>query len=177
MDLRAFQRSTIAPCLLAVMLAVAACRPPARLVLLTPAPCRTCDEHEESTGSRAFLEEHAVPASRGAATGVGSVRAIARLPLVAIELFYDPGCAACRELVGDELPKLGRATGVLILTRSRDIRDPAVLEELDRRLASTGHELQAFPVAFAARDVFQGLDAVRAGLRDLPAAVASLPKQ
>jgi hypothetical protein len=81
--------------------------------------------------------------------------------------YYSPDCPSCTLFLIEELPKLEERLGREIEVRPRDIRDPGVLDELDRLLSWHQMKLTALPVLVAAGGVLEGDQAIRSGLQTL----------
>ncbi len=78
--------------------------------------------------------------------------------------YYTPDCPACTQFLVEELPKVEERLGREIEVETRNIRDPGVLDELDRLLSWHQVALSAFPVLVAAGGVLEGEQQIRADL-------------
>ena len=72
------------------------------------------------------------------------------------DYYYSSDCRSCREFIEKGIPELELKLGVGIKLNKKDIHDPEVFEELDKRLAVMGIKNQAFPVFFYNDQVLQG---------------------
>ncbi len=88
------------------------------------------------------------------------------LEVLLVDFYFDPGCGDCDEYLERGLPSAVERAGKVLRLARHSILDAATLPQLGRRLAGQGQALAKLPVAFVGDRAYQGLDAIREGVRE-----------
>jgi hypothetical protein len=95
----------------------------------------------------------------GAATRGDTARGLLR-----VDLYYDPGCRACDELLDRGVPAIAEAAGVTVVLTRHDVTDRRTLDQLSELLSQRGIALTSLPLAVVGDAVLQGIPAIEQGL-------------
>lgn len=85
--------------------------------------------------------------------------------VVQIDLYLEPACKGCLQYFNQELPPVALEAGKLVRVAQLDSSDPKRLAQLKKRLRRHGSGLEIMPVAFVDGKVYQGLQAIKSGIR------------
>ena len=86
--------------------------------------------------------------------------------VVLIDLYLEPECRGCQRYFGRELPRAAQAASKLVRVARFDVREPKRLAQLENRLRWHGMRVEIMPVAFVGGKAYQGLPAIKTGVRD-----------
>ncbi len=87
------------------------------------------------------------------------------LEVLLVDFYFDPGCGDCDEYLERGLTSAAQHAGKVLRLARHSILDSPALGQLARRLAEQGQALKKLPVAFVGNRAYQGLDAIREGVR------------
>lgn len=85
--------------------------------------------------------------------------------VILIDLYLESVCKECRQYFNQELPPAALAAGKLVRVAQLDISEPKRLAQLENRLRRHGIDLEIMPVVFIGGKVYQGLQAIKSGIR------------
>ena len=86
--------------------------------------------------------------------------------VVLIDLYLEPDCRVCQRYLQWELPRAALAAGRLVRVARLDVRESKRLAQLENRLREQGMRVEIMPVAFVGGKVYQGLQAIKTGIRE-----------